>query len=474
MSGYRVLAVDDEPSMRQFLEVLLSRAGYSVRTAGTLSEAVTALDESAPDLVITDMRLGRDSGLALLRSARARGTPPEVIVITAYGTPSAAVEAMRAGAYDYIAKPFDNEELLLLVQKALERRRLEQENRRLKESLSSGPLAMVGNSPGLDAVRQMIRKVAASRSTVLITGESGTGKELVARAIHLESSRAAAPFVAVNCAAIAENLLESELFGHLKGAFTGATSDRKGIMASAEDGTVFLDEVAEVSPALQVKLLRALQERKVRPVGGTSELAFEGRIVAATNRELEAEVRAGRFREDLFYRLNVIAIHLPPLRQRREDIPLLAEHFLRKTSLELERPGLHFSSAALEVLGGYDFPGNVRQLQNIIERAATLSETDELGPESLPTGLSGLREPEPVAPGPRIAPGLSLERELDALERRYLEAALKEASGVKTRAAELLGLTFRSFRYRLAKHAIGSEDELPAGPGEPPDRDHLS
>jgi two-component system response regulator PilR (NtrC family) len=301
---------------------------------------------------------------------------------------------------------------------------------------------------------------------VLITGESGTGKELVARALHMSGARAGQPFLPVNCAAIAEGLLESELFGHVRGAFTGALSDRSGILVAAGEGTVFLDEVGEMPLSVQVKLLRALQERKVKPVGSTAEVAFGARLIAATNRNLEGEVRTGRFREDLFYRLNVITIEVPPLRERRQDIPLLAAYFLEKLSGELGRPHLEFSRAAMKVLESYDFPGNVRQLANMVERAATLAESSELGPETLPPPVRG-ETPGPAEPSAEVtlAGNFSLEKFLDDAERAHLLTALKMANGVKTRAAELLGLTFRSFRYRLAKHGLQIEDPPLRAPG---------
>jgi two-component system response regulator PilR (NtrC family) len=315
---------------------------------------------------------------------------------------------------------------------------------------------MVGTSEAMERVRAIVRKVASSKSTVLVTGESGTGKELVARAIHFAGPRASKPFLPVNCAALAEGVLESELFGHVKGAFTGAVTERTGLLVSAGEGTVFLDEIGELLPGTQVKLLRVLQERTVKPVGSAAEVAFDARVVVATNRRLEAEVKAGRFREDLFYRLNVITIDLPPLRLRPEDISQLAESFLSKMREELERPALRFTPEALRILETYAFPGNVRQLQNIVERAATLAEAEELGPETLPSALRGdAASGIPEGPATELAESFSLERYLDEQERRYLLEALRKAEGVKTRAAVLLGLTFRSFRYRLAKHGLG-------------------
>ena len=457
----KVLVVDDELSMREYLEVLLAKAGYEVTTAGDVKEAKAILAAGRPDLIISDMRLGSDSGLNVLKAARAVTSPPEVILITAYGTPATAVEAMREGAYDYIAKPFDNEELKLLVQKALEKRNLVLENKELKRTLGPGSgKFLVSVSSAMREVWSLVERVALSKTTVLIAGESGTGKELIARGVHWKSSRSTQPFIPVNCAALAAGVLESELFGHVKGSFTGATSDRSGILVSAGEGTVFLDEIGEIPPATQVKLLRVLQERRVKPVGSTEEIPFNARIVAATNKRLDTEVKAGRFREDLFYRLNVITIDLPPLRARREDIPVLANFFLEQMAQELGRPNLRFSPNTLDVLQGYSFPGNVRQLQNIVERAATLSETDLLLPETLPPTLRGESETPGVAAGEVVlTSGFSLERYLDDAERRYLNVALLKADGVKTKAAELLGLSFRSFRYRLAKHGLSANDD---------------
>ncbi|MBM4784024.1 MAG: sigma-54-dependent Fis family transcriptional regulator [Archangiaceae bacterium] len=450
-----VLVVDDEPSILEFLEVLLSKHGHQVRTAPSVEAATKALTASVPDLVITDFRIGKQSGLDVVKAARALSMPPEVIVVTAYGTPASAVEAMRQGAYDYVTKPFDNDELMLLVERAIEKRSLRVENRRLRAT--SG--IFMGQSPAMQEVWSLVQKVAPTRATVLISGESGTGKEVVARAIHQQSPRASQPFVPVNCGALAEGVLESELFGHVKGAFTGASSDRQGILAAAGEGTVLLDEVGELPLGTQVKLLRVLQERKVKPVGSSREVPFEARILAATNRKLEDEVKAGRFREDLWFRLNVIVIEVPPLRRRREDTPALAEFFLGRVANELGRPGLHFTPEAIAVLQDYAFPGNVRQMQNVIERAATLSDFDELDVSSLPPMVRGAPgEPEAASPEVTLAPGFSLELHLDTLERNYLHEALRRAGGAKTKAAKMLGLSFRSFRYRLAKHGMPTED----------------
>src|SRR5690606_13534062 len=385
----KILVVDDELSMREYLELFLSGAGHDVTAADGEASALAALEATSFDLVVSDMKLGTGSGMEVLRAARARKDPPEVILITAYGTPAAAVEAMRSGAYDYISKPFDNEELRLLVERALEKHSLRRENDALRAKTG---VVGVGNGERMQSVWNLVQKVAQGRTTVLITGESGTGKELVARAIHMSGPRASRPFIPFNCAALSEGVLESELFGHVKGAFTGATQDRPGLLVSAQDGTVLLDEVGEMPLATQVKLLRVLQERKVKPVGGTREVPFEARVLAATHRHLETEVREGRFREDLLYRLNVISIELPPLRERSEDIPLLAGHFLSKMAEELGRARLRFPDAVMGLLVRFRFPGIVRQLQNLVERAAVLSDGDVLEAATLPASVRGVDE----------------------------------------------------------------------------------
>ena len=454
----RILVVDDELSIREYLEVLLSRAGHTIELAESVEVARGLLASRTYELAISDFRIGKESGIDVLKSARALSPPPEVIIITAYGTPASAVQAMRQGAYDYISKPFDNDELLLLVDRALEKSRLTEENRQLRATLLPRAEYYVGTSAAMRQVWSLVDKVAPTRSTVLITGESGTGKEVVARAIHARSPRATCPFVPMNCGALAEGVLESELFGHVRGAFTGAASDRTGILVSAGDGTVLLDEVGELPPATQVKLLRVLQERRVKPVGSSREVPFEARVLAATNRRLDDEVKAGRFREDLLFRLNVINIELPPLRARRDDIRMLAGYFLGRVAEELGRPGLHFTEDTLKLLEAYSFTGNVRQLQNIVERAATLSDTEELGPDSLPAGVRGTSDPL-ASSDVKIGEGFSLEWHLDELERRFLQESLRLSGGVKMKAAQLLGLTFRSVRYRLAKHGLGDRED---------------
>jgi two-component system response regulator PilR (NtrC family) len=451
-----VLVVDDERSMREFLEILLGRLGHTVATAESLAAATARLAGGDVDLVITDLRLGVDSGLDVLRAAKAAAPATEVVMVTAFATTENAVQAMKLGAYDYLLKPFKVDELKLVVEKALERRALLAENRVLRHQL--GPRVtrdpeIIGRSAASEELRAVVVRVAAAPTTVLLSGESGTGKEVVARAIHGAGPRADRPFVAVNCGAIPEGLIESELFGHEKGSFTGATDRKAGLFEVAGPGTLFLDEIGELPQPLQVKLLRAVQERRIRRVGGTADLPFAARIIAATNRDLAAEVASGRFREDLFYRLNVIQVRLAPLRERREDIPLFLAHYRERFGIELGRPGLAFSKDAERLLHAYDYPGNVRELANIVERAVTLAPGPEIDVSALPPGLRGAATPAPAAELP--TQGIDLQAHLDTIERAILEQALARAGGVKTEAARLLSLTFRSLRYRLAKYGIG-------------------
>ncbi len=454
----RILVVDDELSMREFLQILLAKEGHTVLTAGDVSGALERFRESEPDLVVSDLRLGRESGLDLLRTVKAESPRTEVVIMTAFATAENAVQAMKLGAHDYVLKPFKVEELRLVLGKALEHRALLAENRLLRHQVGarrSGPDEILGSSPPIQEVRQLVDKLAPTKTTVLVTGESGTGKEVVARAIHTRSDRRDQPFVAINCGAIPEGLIESELFGHARGSFTGAVDEKPGLFEVAGTGTLFLDEVGDLPLHVQVKLLRALQERRTRRVGGNADIAFSARVIAATNRALEAEVKAGRFREDLFYRLNVIQLRMPPLRERRGDIPAFLEFFLERFIAELGRSDAVFSPDALELLLAWPWPGNVRELANVVERAATLSDGNIIGPEALPPALRGteLRG----APAEIPTAGIDLQAHLDALERRALEQALERTGGNKTEAARLLALTFRSLRYRLAKFGIGGE-----------------
>ena len=453
----RVLVVDDEVGMREFLSVCLRRAGHQITAAKSGADALRMLseDEAGFDVVITDLTMPGVPGMEVLRHACSLPSPPQVIMVTAYATTDTAVEAMKIGAYDYLIKPFKVDEIQVVVRRALERRQLSSENRRLREELKGVHTLdrMVGRSEAMQKVFELVRRVAATRTNVLIRGESGTGKELVARALHNLSDRAEGPFVPVNCGAIPEQLMESELFGHVKGAFTGAASDRRGMFEVAAGGTLFLDEVGELDPATQVKLLRVLQERTIRPVGGNAEVPVDCRVVAATNRDLEAAVETGEFRSDLYFRLDVVRIVLPPLRHRSEDVPLLVERFFDKFNREMKRNLDGISPEALDWLLAYDYPGNVRELENLIERAVALESTAMLGSTHFPERRRPVVEVGQVG---REFPegGVDLDAALADLERSLILAALAHAGGVRKRAAKLLNVSFRSLRYRLQKLGI--------------------
>jgi two-component system response regulator PilR (NtrC family) len=474
----RVLLVDDEPSMRELLGIVLGREGYEVVVAECGTQALDALKRQSFDLVVTDIRMPDMSGVDVLRAARLGDPDVPVVMMTAYASTETAVEALRLGASDYVTKPFDVDELKLVLRHALERRELRQENVALKRALNTSHRFgdIIGRSESIVAVFRLIETIGPTSSTVLITGESGTGKELVARAIHFHSLRRERPFVAVNCGAVTETLLESELFGHMRGAFTGAATNRKGLLEAADRGTIFLDEIGEMSPAMQVKLLRVLQERRFRRVGGTEEIDADIRVIAATNRDLARAVAEGRFREDLYYRINVIPVELPPLRDRAGDIPLLATHFAERFASRMGKAIAGVSGDALACLERYPWPGNIRELENALERAVALERTPTILPESLPEAVrnaGGARgnpatafppaAPEPVpagaSPVPAATPvlprtGLDLERYVQDIERQYLAEALARSGGVKTRAAELLGMSLRSFRYSLKKYNL--------------------
>jgi two-component system response regulator PilR (NtrC family) len=455
-----ILVVDDERSMREFLRIALQRAGHEVVLAESPAAAALAWRERDFDLVITDLKMQGGSGLDVLDGVKAARPETQVIVVTAFATPETAIAAMKRGAYDYLTKPFKVEEIGVVVERALEKRALIRANVELRAELM-GRFRLdriVGKSPGMQRVFELVRKVAPARTSVLLSGESGTGKELVARALHHLSPRDKGPFVGVNCGAIPESLLESELFGHVRGAFTGAVADRQGLFAAAHNGTLFLDEIGELSAQMQVSLLRVLQERKVKRVGGTSEEEFDVRVVAASNRDLEAEVERGAFRSDLYYRLNVIQLHLPPLRARREDVPLLAEHFLRKHCASLGRALGGFEPEAMAVLCDYDYPGNVRELENLIERAVTLESGERIARASLPELQPRRRSEAASGAGEFPVEGLDLERVVGDFERDLLVKALARASGVRKEAARLLGISFRSLRYRLAKLGVAGAD----------------
>jgi two-component system response regulator PilR (NtrC family) len=451
----RVLVADDERSMRELLAIVLKREGYDVMLAENGRTAVAALERGGIDLLISDIKMPDMTGIDVLRAAKAADPGVEAIMVTAFASQETAIEALRLGACDYLIKPFDVDELKVKVRDKLESRRLRQENVLLKRALGSSHRFhnIIGRSDAMLEVFSLIETIARTTSTVLITGESGTGKELVARAVHFHSLRRDRPFVAVNCGALTETLLESELFGHVRGAFTGAETNKKGLIETAERGTIFLDEIGEMSPMMQVKLLRVLQERRFRRVGGTDEIEADIRVIAATNRDLAAMVAEQRFREDLFYRINVIPVRLPALRERREDIPLLAEHFLAKYSEQMGKPLTGLSQEALGLLQRYEWPGNIRELENVVERAVALERTPAVLPESLPEHVRGVPS---AAKTPVVLPeaGFDLEQHVRNLERDYIAQALRKAGGVQVKAADLLGMSFRSFRYYAKKYNL--------------------
>lgn len=453
----RILVVDDEQSMREFLAILLEREGYAAEVAVSAEEALVKLETGGYELVISDVNMPGLSGLALLERIKQVSIETAVLLITAYSTAEQAVEAMKLGAYDYIAKPFKVEEIKVLVRNALEKRQLQRENLFLRQEVEKrySFSGLIGKSSRMREVYSLIERVANSTASVLILGESGTGKELAARAIHYNGPRGKHRFVAVNCGAIPENLIESELFGHCKGAFTGAVSDRAGLFEQAEGGTLFLDEIGELPILLQAKLLRVLQEREFRRIGDNIDRKADVRIIAASNRDLEEQVREGGFREDLFYRLDVVQIRMPSLRERPEDIPALVEHFYRKFAGDPS--GDIIDGDAMKILLSYPFPGNVRELENLVERCLVLGDR-RITLETLPRHVLNFDEVAKngevmVIPGE----GINLEAYLDGIEKRYLIQALDQCGGVKKKAAQLLGMTFRSFRYRLAK--FGMDDE---------------
>jgi two-component system response regulator PilR (NtrC family) len=445
--------------MREFLQILLEKDGHEVAVAEGVETALRACRDG-PDLVFADLKLPDGSGMDVLRWTRDNDPDIQVIMMTAFATTETAVDAMRLGAYDYQIKPFKVQEIRALAEKALEKNALLRQNRELRAQLRAKPgtARIVGRNPRMTELLGVVEKVAHTRTSVLIEGESGTGKELVARAIHEGSPRASGPFVAVNCGAIPESLIESELFGHAAGSFTGAQRDRAGLFKAASGGTLLLDEVGDLPPMVQVKLLRALEERAVRAIGEERETPVDVRIVASTNRDLQQLVQRGEFREDLFYRLNVVRIELPPLRERVEDIPLLARAFLMKHAGETNHSIDTIEPEAERALTAYRFPGNVRELENIIERASTLATGASLQIDDLPQEVRGSnRGSDDLLAFPDA--GIDLESTLSAIESRFIHLALERAGGNKTRAADLLGLSFRSLRYRIQKLGAGERDE---------------
>jgi two-component system response regulator PilR (NtrC family) len=470
----RVLVVDDEASMRDMLRIVLRRDGYDVLVADGATSAMAVLEREAIDLLLSDIRMPDGSGVDVLRAAKTFNRDIVAFMMTAFASTETAVEAMRLGAVDYFTKPFNVDELRMKIGRHLETGRLRDENTALKRALNETHefSNLVGRSPAMLALFQLIQTVAKTSSTVLITGESGTGKEMVAKAIHVNSLRRDRTFVAVNCGAVPETLLESELFGHMRGAFTGADANKKGLVEVAEGGTMFLDEIGEMNPTMQVKLLRFLQERRFRRLGGTDEVAADIRVVAATHQDLPTLVANGRFREDLFYRINVIPVQLPALRERREDIPLLAERFLAAFVKQMGKSVTGISREAQRVLTEYHWPGNVRELQNVLERAVALEETPIVLPETLPSHVRTPTAPAPSPDGglvsinapalPELEAGFDLEARGEEFYRHYLALALARAGGVQVKAAEMLGMSFRSFRYYAKKYGVrGGGDEDP-------------
>ncbi|HWC77812.1 MAG TPA: sigma-54 dependent transcriptional regulator [Blastocatellia bacterium] len=458
----KLLIVDDELGMRQFLTHLFQREGHEVRVAASGSEALDILKDGPADLLISDVRMPDMGGIELLRAVREHNPPPEVIMMTAFANVDSAREAFLLGAYDFVQKPFDNDLLKEVVARALAKINLVKEKDALLEEnkvliqghRSRGQVGnIIGRSAKMQALYQMIDTVAQVQSTVLVTGESGTGKELVARAIHDLSPRAEKPFVSINCGAFTETLLESELFGYVKGSFTGANTNRKGLFEAANSGTIFLDEIGEMSPAMQVKLLRVLQERKLRPVGATEETLVDTRVIAATNRDLGSMVKGGTFREDLYYRISVIPIELPSLRERPEDISELTEHFVNKFCGQTGRT-LKVTEKALRLLESYSWPGNVRELEHTIERAVALETTDAIQPERLPERITNYNPHRIAESFDFPEEGLNLTAYLDQLEKTYVLEALRRNGGNQTNAAELLQLSVRSLRHLLDKHGI--------------------
>ena len=449
----KILVVDDELSMREFLEILLKKEGYEVTTASDGEEASRLLKKDHYDLTIADIRMPKMDGLTLLHRMKEHHSHIPVIMITAYASPDDAILAMKEGAYDYISKPFKVEEIKSVVKGAIEGKplvdKMLEKQKRLKDRFED----LVGKSPAMLRIYDIIQRAAPSKTNVLISGDSGTGKELVAKAIHSNSPRREKPFVTINCSAIPEGLLESELFGHEKGSFTGAISQKMGKFELAHQGTIFLDEVGDMSPSTQAKVLRVLEQREIERIGGKKPVIVDVRIIAATNKDLEQEVISKQFREDLFYRLNVIHIHIAPLRERREDIPLLVKHFLDKYSHELGKDVREISSYALKTLIDYDFPGNVRELENIIERGIALETSSIVLPESLV--LSQYKKEGGIPESQSIPPqGIDLEEQLGKFEKDLISKALGMAQGSKIKASKLLNISFRSLRYKLKKYGI--------------------
>lgn len=452
-----VLIVDDEPGIREFLQIMLDREGYDVSCAADGKEAINFFKKKRYDVVVADIRMPKVNGFEVLTTIKEISPETNVIMITAYASFESAVESMKEGAYDYITKPFNVDEVKMTVKNALQKKGAVEEavDRKREKGGVENFEGMISDSPEMLKIFALIPKAASSKASVLITGESGTGKELVARAIHQNSPRENEPFVTINCGGVPEQLLESELFGYKKGSFTGAVTDKMGLFEAAHKGTIFLDEIGDLPLSLQVKLLRIVQEKSFKPVGGTQEISIDVRIISATNINLEEEVIKGEFREDLFYRLNVIQIRIPSLRERKMDIPILAQHFLEKYSQESGKEIRHISSYALKVLLDYSFPGNVRELENIVERSVALETSNIILPDSLTLSRFKNEMGKNGVPDYDIPPeGIDLEEEVGKLEKQLLLKALQRTNGEMKKAAELLNIPYRSIRYRLEKYGI--------------------
>lgn len=463
MALSRILVVDDEESIREFFQIMLKREGYEVFTATNGREGFEVFKKNQVDVIISDIQMPEMSGMEFLTKVKEADPEMVMIMVTAFGSTDTAVECMKLGAYDYIQKPFKIEEIKIILKQALEKRSLKMENVQLKKELGTKYAFdnIIGGAPPMLRIYEMVKRVANTKSSVLITGESGTGKELIARAIHYNGPLKDKPFVTVNCGAIPENLMESEMFGHKKGSFTGAIADKKGLFEVANTGTIFLDELGELPLTMQVKLLRVIQEGTFKRVGGTEDISVDVRVISATNKNLETEVKGGRFREDLFYRMNVIQIHCPPLRERKEDIPMLANHFLEKFSVALGIGVKKISNEAMEILRRYHFPGNVRELENIVERTVALEPGTMILPESWPRHLLEIKESSPsgALDANKIeitSDGIELEKLVADFERTLLVKALQQTGGVKKKAAKLLKISFRSMRYRVDKYALSN------------------
>ncbi|MEK6684382.1 MAG: sigma-54 dependent transcriptional regulator [Nitrospirota bacterium] len=465
----KILVVDDEKSMRDFLSIMLKKEGYSVTTAEDGEAAGRLIRKEMFDLVLTDVKMPKIGGLQVLKTVKEASPDTLVLMITAFASTETAIEAMKEGAYDYLTKPFQIEEVKLIIRNALEKKRLRAENRLLRKKVKGAATLedIIGRSGPMQNVMQVVKKVADTQSNVLILGESGTGKELIAQAIHSDSRRKEKPFVTVNCSALPEPLLESELFGHMKGSFTGAHVNKPGLFETAHEGTIFLDEIGDTPPGIQAKLLRVLEDKEFRRIGGTQNIRVDVRIIAATNKDLEKAVAEGTFREDLYYRLDVIPIHLPPLRERVEDIPSLVRHFLAIMNQGLNKKIRTVTPEAMKTLQAHPWRGNVRELENVLERVVALTTGDTIELKDVTECLQKPMALKESVSFPIPAEGLDLDQVIGDLEKSFLLKALERTNGVKRDAARLLRLNMRSFRYRLEKHGIRKHRE----PGSPPDDD---